>query len=289
MAGILLSASFFASCEEGESSKKTSKSVLSIVANVETRASKTGFVSGDELGLFLFDAEGNSYDSSGSCSNNKAVLATDKWALKNEIVLTDKIGKIYAYYPYSELVSNPKQISVTSSSQVDYLYSVPVAVDEASSVATLHMKHALSLIKFVIKKNGYAGAGHITEVSLKGIGLSGSLDAMTGTVTTLTTGNETYQGDFYLEESTPLAIGIIALPQSVTKTAATVVIDGVNYSYELASSNWEVGKETTYTLKIDQASRSLITVGIATIDSWGAGGSYEGDLLSGGIDIGTEI
>lgn len=288
MAAILLSASFFASCEEGESGKQTSKSALSIVANVETRAIKTDFVSGDELGLFLLNTEGNAYDNSGNCSNNKATFTTS-WALEKEVFLTDKIGKVYAYYPYSEQTTDPCQIPVTSSSQVDYLYSIPATVDEVSSAATLHMKHALSLVKFVIKKDGYTGEGHITEVNLKGIGLSGTMNAMTGNVTTLTTGNEKYQGSFYLDESTPLAIGIIAFPQSVSETTATMVIDGVNYSHKLVSSDWEEGKETTYTLKIDPASQSLISIGTATIDSWGSGGSYEGDLVSGGIDIGTEV
>lgn len=287
LAVMLLSASFFASCEEGDSGKQTSKSALSIVANVETRASKTTFVSGDELGIFLLDAEGNPY-SSGNSSNNKAVLA-ENWTLTNEVLLTDEIGKVYAYYPYSGQVTDLKQIPIASSLQEDYLYSVPATVDAVSPTATLRMKHALSLVKFVIKKDGYPGEGHITELHLKGIGLSGTMDAMTGNVTTLTTGNEKYQGSFYLDESDPLTIGIIAFPQFVSETTATVVIDGVNYGYKLVSSDWEEGKETTYTLKIDPASRSLITIGTATIDSWGSGGNYEGDLVSGGIDIGTEV
>lgn len=288
LAGLLLTASFFASCEEGESGKQTSKSVLSIVANVETRASKTDFVSGDELGIFLLDAEGNTYNNSGNCSNNKATFATS-WTLEKEVLLTDVIGKVYAYYPYSGQVINLNQIPITSSSQTDYLYSIPATVDEASPAATLRMKHALSLVRFVIKKDGYTGVGNVTEISLKNIGLTGNLDMATGSITVSSTGNEKYEGNFYLDESAPLSIGIIAFPQSVSATTATVVIDGVNYGYKLVSSNWEVGKETTYTLKIDPASRSLITIGTATIDSWGSGGSYEGNLISGGIDIGTEI
>lgn len=286
---VLLSAALFASCENGEGEQKKQTSQLSITANVDqvTRASKTSFVAGDEIGVFLLNSDGNSYSSSGS-TNNKATLSSS-WTMQEEVTLTDDLGTVYAYSPYSSQVTDISQISINSSSQTDYLYARSVTVDAVNPIATLQMKHALSLVKFAIKKDGYIGDGHITEINLKGIGLTGTMDAKTGSVTTLTTGNEKYEGIFYLDESTPLVIGIIAFPQSVSETAATVVIDGVNYSYKLVPSEWEEGKETTYTLKIDQATQSLITIGSATIDSWGTGGSYEGDLVSGGIDIGTEI
>lgn len=284
----VLTATLFSSCDERESKKQTSQ--LSITADVDqvTRASKSSFVEGDEIGVFLFNSEGNSYDSSSGCANNKATLSSS-WAMQNEVSLTDAPGMVYAYSPYSSQVTDLKQIPVSSSSQTDFLYAIPATVDATNPVATLQMKHALSLVKFVIKKDGYTGNGQVTEVNLKNVGLFGTMNAMTGHVATLTTGNEKYEGVFYLDESTPLVIGIIAFPQSVTATTATIVIDGVNYGYKLAPSNWEVGKETTYTLKINQATQSLITIGSATIDSWGTGGNYEGNLASGGIDIGTEI
>lgn len=287
LVAVLLTASFFASCEEGEPGKQSSKSALSIIANVETRASKTDFIAGDELGVFLLDASGNTYDNSGNCLNNKATY-TSSWGLEKEIYLTDNIGKVYAYYPYSALVTD-LQIPMTSSSQTDYLYAVPATVDATSPAATLRMKHALSLVKFVIKKDGYTGNGHITKITLKAIGLTGSLDASTGNITILSTGNERYESDYYLDANSPLTIGIITFPQSVTETIALMTIDGEQYSYKLVPGVWDAGKEITYTLKINTDDNSLVMVGSATIDSWGSGGSYEGDLVSGGIDIDTEI
>lgn len=286
---ILLFAALFASCENGDGEQKKQISQLSITANIDqvTRASKTSFVAGDEIGVFLLNSEGNSYTSSGS-TNNKATLSSS-WTMEKGVNLTDESGTVYAYSPYSSQVTDLKQIPVRSSSQTDLLYARPIIVDATNPVATLQFKHALSLVKFMIKKDGYIGNGHITEVNLKGVGLTGTVDAKSGDITTLTTGNEKYEGTFYLDGSTPLVIGIIAFPQSVSATAATMMIDGVNYSYKLVPSKWEAGKETTYTLKIDPTTQSLITIGSATIDSWGTGGSYEGNLVSGGIDISTEI
>ena len=58
--------------------------------------------------------------------------------------------------------------------------------------------------------------------------------------------------------------------------------------YKLPDGLWEQGKETTYTLGINTAGKKLFEIGNSSIDEWGSGGSYEGDLAPG-IDIGTEI
>lgn len=287
---VLLSAALFASCEESEK-KQASDSTLSIrSAKVDqvARASKSSFVEGDEIGVYVLDASGNAYDQSGGCLNNKATLSSE-WHMEKEVTLTDEIGTVYAYSPYASLVSDLKQIPVQSSTQTDYLYAVPTAATAVSSKIALRMKHALSLVKFVIKKDGYVGEGHITEVSLKGIGLSGFMDATTGAITTKSSGNERYEGDFYLDATTPLTLGIIAFPQPISATTAVITIDGDAYSYKLTSSNWQEGKETTYTLEINTEKKTFITVGSATIDDWELGGSYQGGLVDDGIDIGTEI
>lgn len=283
---VLLAMILITSCEE-EHGKASS---LAINANVgeTTRASKLNFIPGDEIGIFVKNTEDGNYNDCDCSFNNKSTLSTE-WLLKENIQLTKKVGTVYAYYPYSSEVSDIKQVPISSSSQTDYLFSVPASVNSDSPVATLRMQHALSLVKFVIKKDGYSGEGHITEINLKNIGLSGSLNVMTGDIVTKTTGNEKYEAVFILNESTPLAIGLIAFPQVVSSTTALITIDGDQYSYKLAPSNWEKGKEITYTLKINQTEKTFISIGSATIDEWGSGGDYEGNLSGDGIDIGTEI
>lgn len=67
-----------------------------------------------------------------------------------------------------------------------------------------------------------------------------------------------------------------------------LLLDGERYGFKLPEGAWEQGKETTYTLGINSVEKKLFQIGTSTIDSWGAGGTYEGDLTPG-IDIGTEI
>lgn len=290
LAVLLLSTVLFASCEqEGTSAPKSQNlSITASVVDQMTRSVKNEFISGDQIGLFLVNPEGNNYNNCNCSFNNKATFSTE-WALQDDILLTDELGTLYSYYPYSDEVRDMKQIPLSSSSQHDYLVSRPAKVDVTNTEATLRMQHVMSLVKFSIKKDGYLGNGHITKIVLKGIGLSGTMDATNGNITTLTNGNEIYDCNLSLDPESPLTVGIIAFPQSVSSTTALITIDGEQYGYKLVPSNWEQGKETTYTLGIDVQGHSLFTIGTSSIDNWGEGGSYEGNLSSGGIDVGTEI
>lgn len=275
------------SCGDNESTTgKTS--VLSINrAEVLTRSSKDTFKQGDEIGLFVLSETGGKYNDCSCCWNNKATLLENGWEVDKNIYLTDESGTMRAYYPYNEEVDHPTQIPIESATQTDYLFSRPITVNAENPVVTLQMQHALALVKFVIKKDGYLGEGNVSGISLQGINTEGTLDISTSEILISKTGNESYKGDFTLTID-PLTIGIIALPQTVTSTAVLLMIDGERYGYKLPEGTWEQGKETTYTLGINTVEKKLFEIGSSSIDEWGSGGSYEGDLAPG-IDIGTEI
>lgn len=272
----LLSIAFFSSCEQKEQEETLSK--LSISANVNqlTRASKSSFVSGDEIGIFLLNSAGQNYNDCDCSFNNKGTMSS-VWNLKSDIQLSNDIATVYAYYPYSSGITDLRKIPIESTSQTDYLVATPTTVDATNSIAMLRMNHALSLVKFTIKKDGYSDVGHITDIMMQGITLTGSFDVCTKTITSAEKGNESYKADIHLSEI-PITIGLIAIPQNVLSTTALITIDGEQYSYKLVPSNWMQGKETTYTLSIDIENKTLVTVGSSTIDEWGAGGSYEGNL-----------
>lgn len=283
----ILSIAFFSSCEDKEQEEVQGKLSIQADLNQMSRASKETFLPGDELGIFILNAEGNNYNDCNCSFNNKGILSTE-WSLQEEIELSKQPGTVYAYFPYSSEVTDYKKIAIESTSQTDYLVANSTTVDALNPIATLRMQHILSLVKFTLKKDGYTGNGHITNVTLQGTGLSGTFDVTSGNITTTKVGNVTYNGNFNLSDS-PITIGLIGFPQVITSTTALVTIDGEKYSYKLAPSTWERGKETTYTLGINMAEKVLVSIGSASIDIWGNGGSYEGNLSSGGVDIGTEI
>lgn len=283
--GIVLSG-VLVSCNKDKADTETT-SVLSIGrAEVLTRSSKDVFVQGDQIGIFVFDEANLKYNDCECSWNNKATLETE-WILENDIYLGSKSGSVLAYYPYYKSITSPNQIPVESGTQTDYLFSREVIVNDENPVVALQMQHALSLVKFIIKKDNYNGEGKITGISMQGINLEGTLNITTGDIVVNKRGNEAYKGDFTLSDS-PLAIGIIALPQAVTSTTVLLSLDGERYGYKLPEGIWEKGKETTYTLGINPIEKKLFQIGSSTIDSWGSGGSYEGNLEPG-IDIGTEI
>lgn len=282
----ILSLGVCMSCDKDKTNSETTSALSISGAEVLTRSSKDTFTQGDQIGLFVLDANGGKYKEAGSSWNNKATLNTG-WDLENNIYLGRQPGTIRAYYPYSETVVSPTQIPVESGTQTDYLFSREIVVNAENPVVTLQMQHALSLVKFIIKKDNYTGTGNISGLSIQGINQEGMLDITTGDITINKMGNEAYKGDFMLGDS-PLSIGIIALPQMVTSTTVLLMLDGERFGYKLPAGIWEQGKETTYTLGIDITEKKLFQIGSSTIDNWGAGGSYEGDL-SPGIDIGTEI
>lgn len=283
--GIVLMGMFM-SCDK-DKTDSNSESTLSIGgAEVLTRSSKDTFVPGDEIGIFVLDDDGLKYNNCECSWNNKAILGAE-WTIWKNIYLGRRSGTVRAYYPYNASDVSPDQIPIESATQTDYLFSREITVNAENPVAALQMKHALSLAKFIIKKENYAGEGHISGIALQGIGLDGTLDIITGDITVNKTGNEAYKGSFTLDDSS-LTIGIITLPQSVKSTTVLLLLDGERFGYKLPEGVWEAGMEYTYTLGIDTAGRKLFQIGTSTIDSWGAGGSYEGDLTPG-VDIGTEI
>lgn len=285
--GIILAGSLFVSCENDETAAPKG-SVLSINrAEVLTRNSKDTFAQGDKIGIFVLNEAGEKYNDCVCSWNNLAILLENSWKVDKNIYLNEEDGTMQAYYPYNAEVDNPTKIQIESATQTDYLYSRAITVNTENPVVTLQMQHALSLLKVVIKKDSYQGEGNVSGVSLQGINTEGLLDICTGEIFINKTGNESYKGDFILTDA-PLSIGIITLPQIVTNTTILLVIDGERYGYKLPEGKWLQGKETTYTLGINTAEKKLFEIGNSSIDEWGAGGSYEGDLVPG-IDIGTEI
>lgn len=284
--GILASGMFISCGNDDTVSGK--KNVLSINrAEVLTRSTKDTFEQGDEIGIFVLDEMGSKYNDCFCSWNNKATLLENGWKIEKNIYLNEKDGTMKAYYPYNTEVAQPTQIPVESATQTDYLYSRSISVNVENPVVTLQMQHALTLVKLVIKKDGYLGEGDVTGVSLQGINKEGTLDISTGEIRISKTGNESYKGAFKLTDE-PLIIGIIALPQIVTSTTVLLYLDGERYGFKLPEGEWTQGKETTYTLGINTVGKKLFEIGSSSIDEWGTGDSYEGDLAPG-VDIGTEI
>lgn len=101
-----------------------------------------------------------------------------RWKAGKQVEVTAE-QKVSAYYPYNVQYTDMTAIPVDITTQEDYMYGEGgVSVEKPSAV--LVMKHALSLVRILIKKNDYTGDGRVDAVTFGGVRLSASMDVTSG-------------------------------------------------------------------------------------------------------------
>ena len=276
-----------------ESEKENQSQLLTINAEIEasSKAAKSNFDKDDVLGLFIKDSNNQNYNECDCSFNLKSTYSGTDWQLNEAVMLSEKKANLYAYYPYSATLTDCTALPIEACTQTDYLYVSPIEVDATNSKASLAMKHALSLTKFNLLRGEYTGAGQISSIILQQVIKDGTLNTHTGAISAGKIGNDIYtpSEDLLLTNNgEALPISIITIPMAVTTSKVIFCIDNVNYSYKIDNCVWESGKETTYTLSIDQESKTLLSIENVSIEPWGTGGSYEGTLMGGGFDVDVE-
>ena len=289
---IACSIGLFASCEKEPKGTDQSQ-MLTINAEItkSTKTPKGSFEKDDALGLFIKDSNNQNYNECDCSFNLKSTYSGTDWQLSEAVMLSEKKATLYAYYPYSATLTDCTALPIEACTQTDYLYASPIEVDATNSKASLAMKHALSLAKFNLLRGEYTGAGQISSIILQQVIKDGTLNTHTGAISAGKIGNDIYtpSEDLLLTNNgEALPISIITIPMAVTTSKAIFCIDNVNYSYKIDNCVWESGKETTYTLSIDQESKTLLSIENVSIEPWGTGGSYEGTLMGGGFDVDVE-
>lgn len=85
-----------------------------------------------------------------------------RWKAGKQVEVTAD-QKVSAYYPYNVQYTDMTAIPVDITTQEDYMYGEGgVSVEKPS--AALVMKHALSLVRILIKKNDYTGDGMVEAI-----------------------------------------------------------------------------------------------------------------------------
>ena len=224
---------------------------------------KTTFSNGDAMGVFLYKGSfGTSYTENMAVNNKATFDGTKTWTLGKTMYLTSDKGKLWAYYPYSESVTDGKAIPVdVTSNNVDYMYGSTVKdISIAYPYATIDMNHAMSQFVFRLKNSPeYSLEGKVTNIKLKASSTifyqKGNLDITTGTIT----GSETSKTELawvpkstQLESDTYSDYKALVIPVSFNAKQVTlfVTIDGVEYKYDFEQTNWEKGKRYIYTFTL---------------------------------------
>lgn len=156
------------------------------------------FTEGESLGLYIYRGEGiadqnkayNELSSTISTTNVQYTEADGKWAAASQaIILSNVVGKVYAYYPYSSAYTGDGTnvpVSVAASQgtgqsdgtkdateQADYMYATVVSgISNASNTVALTMNHALAMVSFKFEQTSdgtltYPGEGKVSSIVLK--------------------------------------------------------------------------------------------------------------------------
>ncbi len=230
------------------------------------------FPTESQIGVFVTNTSGGDYD--GHSYNN--ILYTADGSDANQtwngstIELSMNEGKCYAYYPYSSSVTDVTKIPVSTTGQMDYMYATPVTVDANNKTASLKMYHALSAVRFMIKKGTYAGTGQVTAVSVKSsaLGTSGSLNAVTGEVTGVSgKGSEISVSKSLKQSDVTQDVDVIVVPTGTTADLTlSVTLDGKTYSTVVSSTTLTKANCNQYTLTVNVGELALSGI---EIGDWG--------------------
>ena len=254
------------------------------VAKPTTRMNDTGFTANDKVGIYA--SKSNSLAGSGNILNNEAFTYDASGNITapegKEIFWNSEEDRlsVWAYYPYSESVSNPAAypfaVAADQSEIADYFNSVFItarATDLApqTNAVNLTFNHALSKLDIIISSEDELATDKVFTID--GLVVDGSIDIASGTATAGTT----------TATITPLAnssnthYSAIVYPQESVVTF-NMVINGQEFRYTTDEIELEAGYQYAYTLIIDIDNPQQISLSTNSIIPWEDGESHTGTM-----------
>ena len=179
-----------------------------------------------------------------------------------------------AYYPY-KANTNPAAIPITCDTETDWMYSTwSNTVHRKSHIAAFEMHHAQTVIVIEINSSAYTDTGDLDELTIESdaFGLSGTLNATNGTLSSVNTANITqtytsanvrttsFSDQFYVlttGQETSLTVTLSLDGRTIVGTVTGIQFEqGMRYTFEVVVNNgwlairrvtivpWDVTHET---------------------------------------------
>lgn len=200
--------------------------------SINEGATSTSFTKQDAIGIFAYDGEKI------VGSNIKYVYDGSKWTSDNAIAAKAGVQyKYYAYYPYKEGVTDPKEISVTVNadqsngiSADDFLTAMNNTSAAGAETVSLQFGHAFSLVQVAISLTEESPSkAAITSVSVEGIQPTATVNAATGEVSELS-GDAT---SIKMEKANGKELFRAVVPAQTLKSGSKILTvtdaNGINY------------------------------------------------------------
>ena len=303
----VLCATVFAACSTDESISETtlsassSNSLLRITASIDATGNTrvdgldaTTFETGDTIGLYILNSDGDIYGDSISSINVPAVYDGSAWTILEDVTLTEDSAYVLGYYPYDK--SNEADgICLTMDGVTDYLLSGNTPANNGDSMAVLTFNHMLTRITLSLSTSESLGSATLSAVGIKGdlwpeselmiipmndYGIAACRAIYEEVCTVLEEGELTTQEiscngiTISSSEKTDINILVYSVEGDATCGSIVLTVNGSDYEVSLANSSiteWKSGCQYTYPITID------VTEG-ATLDVSDITGTYSGTM-----------
>lgn len=249
----------------------------------ETKALKTAWANNDKLGLFI-KAE-NSLSASNYGEVTGQVVGSyngSSWTASPSVSLSASSAYVFSYFPYSSSVTSGKTVPIDITTQTDYLYGgAPVTANNSNASVSLAMKHALCVLSFNVKRNGYIGTGNLTSVSIRNKSgktkfiSTGTMDISTGAITGTAYNGYTISKSKQITESgwtsdLPMAMVVPFSTASPSELELEFVVDAKSYVVDVpVNKSFTAGSKYVINLTINSSTLVLDASNI-TIIPWGS-------------------
>lgn len=261
---------------------------ITISTNVWSRATDTGYESGDKVGIYVVNHSGNvagSLSVSGNHANNIGFTYSNSvWSSATPIYWADNVVKadFYCYYPYSSpssvtaypLAVNTNQSIEANYKASDFLWGKTADVAPSPNPVNIITKHMMSnLLVYLVAGNGYTAENFNSltkSVIVCNTKPNGTINLSTGIVTA--TGE--------VADITPKVEGsyyrALVIPQTVSDLVLIkVTVEDKEYSLT-KTITFEANKQHTCTITVNRTEGGInIGIGDWETDDEDKGGTVE--------------
>ena len=229
---------------------------------------------GSEIGLALFDSDGNTY--MGKRYEHIYCVAENTqdgqiWKISNTIFLGSKEATLYAYYPYSSYSYDIRDIYVQANSneQYDFMYGGPdTGLTADNRHASIHLRHALGAVRVCTRRGTYDGVGKISSLGVGGdaTASSGQFDVTQGKFSSLSVGSTTYPTTTFQLSEEPNVQDVLLIPTGEPGSLTIkMTVDNVFLETKVPDFLLEAGKISQVNVSVDWG--KLRVTGV-TIQQW---------------------
>ena len=250
----------------------------------DSRATDTGFESGDCIGLYVVNYAGSkpgTLASSGNHVDNMRFRYSGEWTPDSPIFWLDNTTLVdfYIYYPYTNVTSvtaHPFSVKADQSTEASYkasdlMVGRKTGVSPTTAATVIPVSHSMSRIVINLEAgNGFTAeslAKANVAVKINGVKCSSTVNIATGavtptgsasSVTPLLTGNVSYKA--------------LIVPQTVAEgNLITVTADGRDFNLKKGFT-FESGKSHKFTVTLSKTSNGVNV----TINPWVEDGTDNG-------------